>query len=78
MNAEIEVLQERGRASNNVYEKKDILKEIDEKKKELEKFQESFHKKGSDFKTEGEQEIAEFNKQFDIRPILLINTVLKF
>ena len=78
MNAEIEALQERGRASNNVYEKKDILKEIDEKKKELEKFQESFHKKGSDFKTEGEQEIAEFNKQFDIRPILLINTVLKF
>lgn len=78
MNAEIEALKERERASNNVYEKKDILKEIDEKKKELEKFQESFHKKGSDFKTEGEQEIAEFNKQFDIRPILLINTVLKF
>lgn len=78
MNAEIESLQSRGRASNNVYEKKDILKEIDEKKKELEEFQESFHKKGSDFKAQGEQEIAEFNKQFDIRPILLINTVLKF
>lgn len=78
MNAEIEALKERERASHNFYEKTDIRKEISEKTKALEKFQESFHEKVSDFKAQGEQEIAEFNKQFDIRPILLINTVLKF
>ena len=29
-------------------------------------------------KTEGDKEIAEFNKQFDINPVLVINIVLKF
>ena len=33
---------------------------------------------GAGFKTEGEREIAEFEKQFDINPILLVNIVLKF
>lgn len=78
MNAEIEVMKEQERASDNFYEKMDIRKKIGEKEKALESLQESFHKKGSDFKTEGEQEIAEFNKQFDINPILLVNIVLKF
>lgn len=78
MNAEIEAMKEQERASDNFYEKIDIRKKISEKAKELEKFQESFHKKGSDFKAEGEQEIAEFNKQFDINPVLLVNIVLKF
>ena len=49
-----------------------------EKSKALEKLQESFHEKGTSFKTEGEWEIAEFDKQFDINPILLVNIVLKF
>ena len=40
--------------------------------------QESFHERGTGFKTEGEREIAEFEKQFDINPILLVNIVLKF
>ena len=78
MNAEIEVMKEQERVSDNFYEKIDIRKKISEKKKELEKLQESFHKKGSDFKAEGERKIAEFNKQFDINPILLVNIVLKF
>ena len=78
MNAEIEALKEHERASDNFYEKIDIRKKITEKSKALEKLQESFHEKGSDFKAEGEREIAEFEKQFDINPILLVNIVLKF
>lgn len=78
MNADIETMKKQERASDNFYEKMDIRKKINEKAKELEKLQELFHKKGSDFKAEGEQEIAEFNKQFDINPLLRVNIVLKF
>ena len=78
MNAEIEAMKEQERVSDNFYEKMDIRKNISEKVDALEKLQESFHKKNSDFKAEGEKEIAEFNKQFDINPILLVNIVLKF
>ena len=78
MNDEIEELREKERASENFYEKIDIRKKIDEKAKALEKFQASFHERGSKFKTEGEKEIEAFNKQFDINPILLVNIVLKF
>lgn len=78
MNAEIEDLKEQERASDNFYEKMDIRKKIAEKSKTLEKLQESFHKKGDEFKADGEREVAEFDKQFDISPILLVNIVLKF
>ena len=50
----------------------------EDKVRYLEKLQESFHEKGSGFKAEGEREIEEFEKQFDITPILLVNIVLKF
>ena len=78
MDAEIRALKEQESASDNFYEKIDIRKKISEKSKALEKLQESFHEKGTGFKTEGEREIEEFNKQFDINPILLVNIVLKF
>lgn len=78
MDAEIRALKEQESASDNFYEKIDIRKKITEKSKALEKFQESFHEKGTGFKTEGEREIEEFNRQFDINPILLVNIVLKF
>ena len=78
MNAEIEALKEDERASDNFYEKMDIRKKIIEKSNALEKLQESFHEKCTGFKAEGEREIAEFEKQFDINPILLVNIVLKF
>lgn len=77
-NAEIGVLRGQERASDNFYEKMDIRKKITEKSKALEKQQESFHEKSTGFKTEGDWEIAEFEKQFDINPILLVNIVLKF
>lgn len=78
MAAEIEGLKKQERMSENFYEKIDIRKKISEKSKALEKFQQSFHERGTDFKAEGEREIAEFDKQFDINPILLVNIVLKF
>ena len=78
MNAEIEAMKEQERASDKFYEKMDIRKKMNEKAKALEKLQESFYKKEEDFKAEGEKEIADFNKQFDINPILLVNIVLKF
>lgn len=78
MDAEIASLKEQERASDNFYEKIDIRKKINEKSRALEKFQASFHEKETGFKLEGEREIAEFDKQFDINPILLVNIVLKF
>ena len=78
MDAEIVAMKEQERASDNFYEKIDIRKRITEKSEALEKFQASFHEKGTGFKTEGEREIEEFEKQFDINPILLVNIVLKF
>ena len=78
MDAEIRALKEQESASDNFYEKIDIRKKITEKSKALEKVQESFHEKGTGFKTEGEREIEEFNRQFDINPILLVNIILKF
>lgn len=78
MAAEIGDLKKQERMSENFYEKIDIRKKITEKSAALEKFQQSFHEKGTGFKAEGEREIAEFDKQFDINPILLVNIVLKF
>lgn len=78
MDAEIELLKDQKRASDNFYEKIDIRKKIDEKEKALEKYQESFHERGTGFKAAGEKEIQEFEKQFDINPIILVNIILKF
>lgn len=78
MDAEIAAMKEQERASDNFYEKIDIRKKITEKAKALEKLQESFHQKGTEFKAEGEREIEEFERQFDISAVLLVNIVLKF
>lgn len=78
MAAEIDDLKKEELASKNFYEKIDIRKKISEKSRELEILQESFHEKCASFKAEGEREIAEFEKQLDINPILQVNIVLKF
>lgn len=78
MNEEINALKLKERLSDNFHEKIDIRKEIKHKTNALEKFQASFHTKGTKFKEEGEREIREFDKQFDIHPLLLVNIVLKF
>ena len=79
MNAEVEKLREQERASKSFYEKLDIRKKAKQKEKELETFQASFHERDSQFRAEGEQEIAAFNKSLEPdNPILLTSVVLKF
>ena len=75
---EISVLKGQERSSYNVYEKIDIRKKITEKSRALEKMKESFHEKRVALNSEGEREIAEFEKKFDINPFLVVNIVLKF
>lgn len=79
MDAEIEELREKERASDNFYEKIDIRKKAEQKEKKLEAFQASFHERDTRFRAEGEQEIKAFNASLEIdNPILLISVVLKF
>lgn len=79
MSAEVEALHNEERVSNNIYEKIDIRKKMKQKEKKLEEFHTSFHEQDSQFKAEGEREIAEFNKDLEIdNPILLISIILKF
>lgn len=78
MNAEIDELSAEATAAKDFLEKVDIRKKVDEKKKQLQKVQTAFHQKVASIQEEAEREIAEFNQQFDIQPILLINVVLKF
>lgn len=59
-------------------EKEDIRKEIASKKKAVEKFENQMPKKIEEFHINGQEEIASFNKQFDIQPVLWVNVVLKF
>lgn len=78
MLSEIAELQTQEAAAKDFLEKIDIRKKIDEKKKHLQRFQESFHKKVSSIQEEAKSEMKEFDDQFDITPILLVNIVLKF
>lgn len=78
MNNEIMELNLQSTAAKDFLEKVDIRKKADEKRKQLQKIQESFHKKVSAIQEEAKKEIADFDKQFEISPFLLINIVLKF
>lgn len=78
MNAEITELNLQSAAAKDFLEKVDIRKKADEKRKQLQKFQESFHKKVSAIQVEAQKEIADFDRQFEINPFLLINIALKF
>lgn len=78
MNAEIEELFTREFEAKDTLEKADIRKQIAAKKKQADKLQKAIPKKESAFAEEAEQAIEEFNAQFDINPILLVNVVLKF
>ena len=78
MKTEIDVIRLRERLSNNFLEKVDIRKEIEQRTHQLEKFQLSFHDEEARIKEEGIREIAEFDKKFEITPVLRVNVVLKF
>lgn len=78
MNAEIDELSAEAAAAKDFLQKVDIRKKVDEKRKLLQKVQTGFHQKVSAIQTEAEREIADFNQQYNIKPILLVNVVLKF
>lgn len=78
MLAEIDELSSEEAVAKDFLEKIDIRKKIDEKKKHLQRFQESFHKKDSFIQEEAKKEIKNFDDQFNISPILVVNIVLKF
>lgn len=78
MLSEIGELHTQEAAAKEFLEKVDIRKKADAKRAQLQKLQESFHKRVSAIQAEAEKEIVEFNRQYDINPILLVNIVLKF
>lgn len=76
--AEIRGLNLQSAAAKDFLEKIDIRKKADEKRKHLQRLQESFHQKVSAIQADAEAEIAAFNKKLEIEPILWISVVLKF
>lgn len=64
--------------SRNALEKEDIRKKIEAKKKQADKLQKSVPRQKTKLEAEAKREIDEFEKQFEINPILLVNIVLKF
>lgn len=64
--------------SRNALEKEDIRKKIEAKKKQADKLQKSVPRQKTKLEAEAKREIEEFEKQFEINPILLVNIVLKF
>ena len=59
-------------------QKKDIRKKLLDAKKRMEVLQKNYPKRVREIQTEAQAEITRFNKAQAIRPILLINIVLKF
>lgn len=78
MNEEIKELFIQEFESKNALEKEDIRKKIAEKKRQADKVEKSLPKKKVTFEKEAQREIDDFEKQFEINPILLVNIVLKF
>lgn len=64
--------------ATDLLEKADIRKKAADKKKQLDRLEKSFEKKAVGIKAEAEGDIAAFNSQFNITPILLVNIVLRF
>ncbi len=71
-------LIEQSKQATNFLEKVDIRKKAEEELKKAQEMQAKFHEHETKILDEANQAIAEFNKQFDINPFLLIKIVLKF
>lgn len=76
--AEIRALETAEQQFDNFYEKMDIRKKREEKIEESKTILQSIPQKQTEFEKEAEREVTEFDKQFDINPVLLVNVVLKF
>ena len=59
-------------------QKKDIRKKLAEASKRLEALQRNYPKREKEIREEAQTEIESFNQSQAIRPVLLINIVLKF
>ena len=64
--------------ARDTLQKADILKKVGEKKKQLDRARNGLQKRIAKIKEDAEADIAAFDQQFDINPILLVNIVLKF
>jgi hypothetical protein len=78
LNRLITNLQYQKNISRHFQEKIDIQKKIDKHQKELNKRDEKFHTKMLEIQEHAEKQKKEFNSQFEIDPIALINLVVKF
>ena len=75
---EIDKLRQLEQESKNLYEKADIRDEIEKKPIGLEEFQSKYMDKIAKIEETGAKEIEEFNKKVDIKPILIVDFVVKF
>lgn len=76
--AEMEALIDKANASTEFLEKIDLKKKAQAIMDKVQDFQSNMHVYETKIHDEAERSIVEFNKQFDINPILLIKIVLKF
>ena len=66
------------RESTNIYEKADIRKEIEKKQTLLEDFQSKFMDRVAKIEEDGKKEIENFNNKIEIKPIFIVDFVVKF
>lgn len=64
--------------ATDTLQKKDIRKKLAEAKKRMETLQKNYPRRVKEIELEAQREIDQFNQSQAIRPILLINIVLKF
>lgn len=75
---EMRALIEQAAAAKDFLEKVDIRQEADKKKQQLDKLEQGFHARATAIQEEAAREIAAFNESMRIRPVLVVNTVLRF
>ena len=78
LRSEVESLLFEEMMARDVLQKKDILKKMGEKKKQLDKLEKESSRKAKRFDEEAWADTQSFDEKLRINPILLVNIVLKF
>ena len=78
MAEEFSDLNVRYKQAKDFYEKLDIKKELESKKKQIEKFQNEYHTRRTKIQDDAVAEIKAFEKQFEVDPCLWIRIIMKF
>ena len=78
LRSEVESLLFEEMMARDVLQKKDILKKMGEKKKQLDKLEKESSWKAKRFDEEARADTQSFDEKLRINPILLVNIVLKF